>query len=353
MRTPTDPGKEWSDHEMKVIRLKLRKIWENAVEITKLFDPHPEYGNSEGHDYVDYLYDPNKDTTEVDCRPEQIGKGNCGNWWGENRRGMDIAFNERKMLRLAFHDCFKYTDGQGGCDGCLNLEPGENLGENDGLQFSVAVLEALYTDKDFPDLSMIGVDEFENAPELEKSPQELGISRADLWAFAGLVALDEVQSRTRQLCLMDEYGFTCDQTQCFSSFDQKQFEKMFKTGRKDCKPRFPDNPKLGYLAKNLESTPNQFGNGQDSVNYFNKDFKLKPRQSLALLGIHTVGKFNPMTAHTDYAWVRDRGLRQELFNNEYYQMMSLRPSRIKTGFCTGNMSKLASVVSELFLTFLP
>ena len=26
----------------------------------------------------------------------------------------------QKHLRLGFHDCIKYTDGTGGCDGCLN-----------------------------------------------------------------------------------------------------------------------------------------------------------------------------------------------------------------------------------------
>ena len=25
-----------------------------------------------------------------------------------------------KYLRLGFHDCVKYKDGTGGCDGCLN-----------------------------------------------------------------------------------------------------------------------------------------------------------------------------------------------------------------------------------------
>merc|ERR1719254_204869 len=27
-----------------------------------------------------------------------------------------------KFLRLGFHDCFKYQDNSGGCDGCLNFE---------------------------------------------------------------------------------------------------------------------------------------------------------------------------------------------------------------------------------------
>ena len=29
-------------------------------------------------------------------------------------------YNAAKVLRLTFHDCLKYTDGTGGCDGCLN-----------------------------------------------------------------------------------------------------------------------------------------------------------------------------------------------------------------------------------------
>ena len=29
---------------------------------------------------------------------------------------------ENKIMRLAFHDCVRYTDGTGGCDGCLNWD---------------------------------------------------------------------------------------------------------------------------------------------------------------------------------------------------------------------------------------
>merc|ERR1719192_700545 len=28
--------------------------------------------------------------------------------------------SENKIMRLVFHDCVRYTDGTGGCDGCLN-----------------------------------------------------------------------------------------------------------------------------------------------------------------------------------------------------------------------------------------
>ena len=226
---------------MKVIRLKLRKIWQNAVNITQTFDP--KYGNltkeNEG-----YLYDPLKNTTENNCKNKQ--NRNCVDWWGQRRRSKDIAFTERKMLRLAFHDCFPYNNGGGGCDGCLNLN--ENLHDNNGLQFTIAVLEKLFMEKDFIDLS-----EFSPELKLEQSPKDLGISRADLWAFAGLVALDEVQSLTRKRCFVDEAGYTCDQTQCFLPFDQEQFETMFETGRVDCQPRNVDKfaSQRGYLASEI------------------------------------------------------------------------------------------------------
>ena len=62
-----------------------------------------------------------------------------------------------------------------------------------GLQHTVATLEKIFLEADFP--------KHRRAPKpLEASPKDLGISRADLWAFAGLVALDRVQSFTRDVC---------------------------------------------------------------------------------------------------------------------------------------------------------
>ena len=47
-----------------------------------------------------------------------------------------------------------------------------------------------------------------DGPNLSKSPFELGISRADLWAFAGILALDEAQRTTRSQC--DNYNYDRD-----------------------------------------------------------------------------------------------------------------------------------------------
>ena len=99
-----------------------------------------------------------------------------------------------KLLRLAFHDCVRYKDGGGGCDGCLNWNgvgkyydeltvnayEDVKFTDNNGLQPTVEMLEAVYTVPDFPGQS----------PVLDASLFEAGKSRADLWALAAVVAVE-------------------------------------------------------------------------------------------------------------------------------------------------------------------
>ena len=203
---PGVPGVEWSSEVIKIMQYKLRRFWSYPFQNTRRFDL--KYNAI----YRKYVYDPTNITIEPNCDFE--ADENCQNWWGEFNRGRDIAFNERKMLRLAFHDCAPYEDGSGGCDGCLNMD--ENLDDNNGLQYTVAVLEKMYTDKDY----MVP---HRMPGKLDKSLQELGISRADFWAFAGLVALDEVQIKTRGYCDFQSkwnLSFTCgdENHTCFSPF---------------------------------------------------------------------------------------------------------------------------------------
>ena len=68
------------------------------------------------------------------------------------------------FLRLGFHDCLRYTDGTGGCDGCLEWrgvgvrrvnekdsfsDPDVLLSDNNGLSTVVEVLEELYTNPSY------------------------------------------------------------------------------------------------------------------------------------------------------------------------------------------------------------
>ena len=97
--------------------------------------------------------------------------------------------------------------------------------ENQGLQHTAAVLERLYTDVNFPKMP-------KKAPKLDASPYDLGMSRADLWAFAGLLALDHFQIETQKLCNNEAYAATCGNTttSCFSPFPEES-RLLFKTGR--------------------------------------------------------------------------------------------------------------------------
>ena len=207
----------------------------------------------------------------------------------------------------------------------------------------------MFLEKDFP-----------TQCDLEDSPKNLGISRADLWSFAGLVALDQVQKQTEVLCSQFAYNFTCNDwdTPCYSPFPGKA-KKLFKTGRSDCIPKYPGT-KWEYVSSKKEAEPDLHGSGPIMAQYFGDHFNLSPRQGLALMGAHTLGQFSTFSAHIDYAWVRGQGddSRNELFNNEYYKTLVGKPAHVKDKYCTGNMDGSApqhhwSIRANLFETYWP
>ena len=105
----------------------------------------------------------------------------------------------------------RYTDGSGGCDGCLNWKgvgtqmPNPNGAEdmyrfdpinetdNNGLDQIAEKLEMIYTSIDWPFLE----------PSLDVSLYQSGKSRADLWELAGLVALERTLERANRACDLD------------------------------------------------------------------------------------------------------------------------------------------------------
>ena len=82
---PGKPGGEWTPDEVRIVRQKiLMSIMDPTVKLgTKLAEAGKCYGRS----FVD---------------PEPAGQ---------------FPLTEMKLIRLAFHDCMKYKDGTGGCDG--------------------------------------------------------------------------------------------------------------------------------------------------------------------------------------------------------------------------------------------
>ena len=90
----------------------------------------------------------------------------------------------------------------------------------------------------------------------------------------------------------------------------------------------------------LESHPNQDESGVPTFEYFKKNFNLEPRESLALLGVHTVGQFNGISAHLNYGWTTAAGIKMDLFNNEYFRNLGEYPN------CDGNKGKNLTVPNQ-------
>merc|ERR1719266_1323480 len=235
--------------------------------------------------------------------------------------------NAPKHLRLGFHDCIKYADGTGGCDGCLNwhgmdqklpaVAGGRNLpveagAGNNGLGKTVRDLEQIYTIANFP----------WGAPALTSSPQELGWSRADLWAFSSFMAV--------------EFGVVVNNMKCDEGNDvqnrgsswfgcshhlgdpdckvniERSFQ--FQTGRSDCTEHDEEFP---YKATKEEKHPSSQDEGKKTIEYFQSEFPdLTGRDIVALMGAHTMGQPHFEISQFPYQWTSKGG---RMFNNDYYR----------------------------------
>ena len=119
-----------------------------------------------------------------------------------------------------FKSClFRYEDGTGGCDGCINWAgvghafprgntifqenkdthlketmPRSAKTNNNKLELTARSLELIYTVTDWPP----------GAPVLAVSLKESGKSRADLWQFAGNVGLENAIGKTNDNCRLGD-----------------------------------------------------------------------------------------------------------------------------------------------------
>ena len=56
----------------------------------------------------------------------------------------------------------------------------------------------------------------------------------------------------------------------------------------------------------MEIAPDQNGNGPQTAQYFKDNFDLQPKEALALMGAHTIGRYSGFQTHIDYAWVSNK-----------------------------------------------
>ena len=230
---PGTPGGPWTGEEALIVRQRIMKMIDHRDSKTIRIP--------EAKDYKQY-------GTGYDTR--------------DHGDGGDVT--ENSLIRLAFHDCVRYKDGTGGCDGCLNydkINPNMGMGGtychpfrkdkfycdqvNEGnnalLAPTVGFLEVLYTTLDFPS----------TAPSLNVSLKASGKSRADLWAFAGMVALELTIERANWAC---EHDFNTRQQQTLLEGRDKCDIKLtkpvkFQYGRIDCNPTYQDSPYIATKQK--------------------------------------------------------------------------------------------------------
>merc|ERR1719232_1724602 len=236
---------------------------------------------------------------------------------GDNGGG----YNAAKVLRLTFHDCLLYTDGSGGCDGCLNWVgmgtkfdaptqnkyPDVKFTDNNGLRHSVEVLEAIYSVKTFPG----------GAPMLNVSLKDSGKSRADLWALAGIVAVEYGIETNNLKCADASSVGGCHHLQGEAGCSvQLNTTIPFRTGRADCIPSDSTRP---YITNKHEVHPNAVGDGSETIQFFKDNFNFSGQETVAIMGAHTFGRLNVGTSLFRYVWT-SRGT--SFFNNDYYKMIT-------------------------------
>ena len=156
-----------------------------------------------------------------------------------------------------------------------DLEP-----DNNGLQQTVLALEHVYNDPTLADAN-------------GKSLQASGKSRADLWALAGIVAVEYSANENNLACEGKVYTDKikgCGRRDVLGSDCKIQMPKIdFFTGRTDCNAAsYPDpnyDSRQDFKTFKKEKHPNAHGNGDDTLNFFNTEFNLTPREATALMGM--------------------------------------------------------------------
>ena len=250
---PGTPGASWSQDEIDIVKSKLR---------------------------FTYRFGRIKEAQHV------TGVGEVGDNGG--------GHNAAKVLRLSFHDCLKYVDGGGGCDGCLNWrgvgtlfnQAKQNLypdvgpdseGGNNGLRHTVEVLEAIYTVPRFP----------RGTPVLNTSLRDSGKSRADLWSLAAITAVEFSIDVNNEKCRDPSSHKGCLHLQGEPGCEVRLNNSIpFRTGRADC---LSTNITRPYIASQEEVHPNAVGDGVETVEFFRDQFNFTGQETVAIMGAHTLG----------------------------------------------------------------
>jgi len=324
------PGSPWTEKEIVAVRGQIQAVLSSPQDALFQVPAGPVSGFG------------GKNYTGEEIFHEFLPQDEGGRDEGGHMRDAvlpDVA----KFVRLAFHDCIRDSNFEG-CNGCLNFDQmgvlgpnGEDHGgcskdqsceqthaktttDNNNLLWAARVLEEIYINKHPP---------FSDNEEyqLDKSLRDNGKSRADLWNFAGLIAIETAAEWHNNRC-----GVGTDLHKNSSLFCINQVDAnsppcnytlppiTFKHGRKDCVPTCTGVDSFyEFCTLAVDDQPDPMGNGRTVTGYLKNVFDLTRKESIAIMGAHTLGHTNEqISGFRHYPWVPGG---QRLLNNEFYKQM--------------------------------
>lgn len=325
---PLEPGQQggpWTAEEIDIVREKVIRMMqcgdENYPNNPNSCWRVPGLPDNLEDGWLDEYSRPHEDLGPRDERngyPDgdpDVDRNNRRYKW--KTRG--VAINQ--LLQLSFHDCLRYEDGSGGCDGCLNWSgvgyvapralaniirkkpqwyrafPITRKTTNNKLQLAARSLELIFTVPNWPP----------GAGVLTTSLKESGKSRADLWQFAGNIALESAINRTNTgVCMGNEFEVQLNPSDDADKCEIKLNRPVpFRSGRIDCIPdesvKWTPYP---FEATKTEKHSNTFGTGTQVVKDLKQDFDFTAQETISLMSLHGLARSTPnFEQFIKYKWI--------------------------------------------------
>ena len=92
-------------------------------------------------------------------------------------------------------------------------------------------------------------------------------------------------------------------------------EISFQSGRSDCVSEYSGELDQ-YKTDKPEKHPNPNGNGDATLDFFSEEFGFSGRETVAIMGAHTLGQMHSAISLLKYVWTVRSG---SSFNNAYYK----------------------------------
>ena len=197
--------------------------------------------------------------------------------------------------------------------------------DNNNLLWAARALEIIYNYQD------LKVPRFHKSVDIKYkqlagkkiagSLRENGKSRADLWAFAGLTAVEMGVRLQNSFCNGENMTSYCGGNPNGDTCEVQLPMPKFKFGRKDCTQVCEDPDDFyRFCTPATEIHPDPHGNGESVTSYFKDHFQLGAKESIALMGAHSLGHANErVSGFRHYPWTGF--ITRTVLNNDYFKMI--------------------------------